>query len=130
MQLPYAAPVMRQQEHRVQPRPRRARKRARGAHVRAPFGVRTARPKLLFGRAWLAAVPLRGVLPGRVAERPPAAAEACANVGHHRVPNLGHAGRRETRGDKALKELAAAAGFRAPPEEAADAAAQLDDLLG
>jgi hypothetical protein len=57
-------------------------------------------------------------------------AEACANVGITGFPTWVMPDGAKLEGDKALKELAAAAGFRAPPAEAADAAAQLDDLLG
>ena len=57
-------------------------------------------------------------------------ASACANANITGFPTWILEDGTKLEGDKSLKELAQAAGFRAPPAGPPDADAQLDDLLG
>jgi uncharacterized membrane protein len=127
LQLPYAAPVI-DNKSTAYSRDLAAFLTARGAKMYGAFWCSHCEDqKELFGSG--AAVPYVECFPDGWQRGTPLA-EACANVGITGFPTWVMPDGEKLEGDKALKELAAAAGFRAPPAEAADAAAQLDDLLG
>ena len=125
--LPYAAPIIDTQSTAYS-RDLASFLNAKGAKMYGAFWCSHCEDqKEIFGKG--ADVPYVECFPDGWQRGAPLAS-ACANAQITGFPTWILENGTRLEGDKSLKELAEAAGFRAPPAEPADAAAQLDDLLG